>query len=81
MRRSTMNASLNILTVFAITALAELCVLRVWSRRRSFVFCVSLVAAASGIFWGGILFYLPRSGSWAITSQTSQHTTASRFWL
>lgn len=51
-----MNATLNILTMFAVTALAELCVLRVWSQRRSFLFCVFLVAVASGIFWSAFYF-------------------------
>jgi hypothetical protein len=51
-----MSASFNILTMLVITALFELCVLRVWSRRRSFSFCVLLVAAASGIFWAAFYF-------------------------
>ena len=51
-----MSTSLNILTMLVITALVELCVLRVWSRRRGLAFCVTFVAAVSGIFWAAFLF-------------------------
>ena len=46
-----MNASLNILTMLTITALAELCVLRIFGQRHSLSFCIYSVAAISGIFW------------------------------
>jgi hypothetical protein len=51
-----MSAPFNILTMLAITALVELCVLRTWSQRRSSAFCVILVAALSGVFWTTFLF-------------------------
>jgi hypothetical protein len=51
-----MSASFNILTMLAITALVELCVLRVWSRRRGLAFCIVLVAWSSGVFWAAVYF-------------------------
>ena len=51
-----MSASLNILTMLVITVLVELCVLRIWSRRRGLAFCVTFVAAVSGVFWAAFLF-------------------------
>jgi hypothetical protein len=51
-----MGALLTILTLFTITALIEFCVLHVWSQRRGLVFCITLVAAFSGIFWAAFLF-------------------------
>jgi hypothetical protein len=51
-----MSASLTILTMLVITALVELCVLRVLRRRRSLAFCITLVAAVSGVFWAAFLF-------------------------
>jgi hypothetical protein len=42
--------------MFVITTLVELCALRLWSRRRGFAFCVTVVAAVSGIFWTGFFF-------------------------
>src|ERR1019366_9913520 len=51
-----MSASLNILAMLAITALIELCALRIWSRRRNLAFCVTFVAAVSGVFWAAFLF-------------------------
>ena len=51
-----MSASLNILTMLVVTALVELCVLRVWSRRRGLAFCVTFVAVVSGILWAAFLF-------------------------
>lgn len=46
-----MSTPFNILTLFAVTALVEMCVLRAWSKRRGYLFCVMLVAAISGILW------------------------------
>ena len=42
--------------MLVITALVELCVVRIWSRRRGFVFCITLVAAFSGVFWAAFYF-------------------------
>ena len=51
-----MSASLKILAMLAITALIALCALRIWSRRRNLAFCVTFVAAVSGVFWAAFLF-------------------------
>ena len=42
--------------MLALTALIELCALRLWSRRRGFAFCVTVVAAVSGICWAAFYF-------------------------
>ena len=42
--------------MLVITALVELCVLRIWSRRQGLAFCVTLVAVLSGVFWTAFLF-------------------------
>ena len=51
-----MSASFNILAMSVFTALVELCVLRVWCRHRGMTFCVTLVAAMSGLLWAAFLF-------------------------